>query len=115
MQFSAKSKRVGVSPQKLRPLASAMRGKRVNFALRILATTQIKRVLPLKKMIESAVANAKCLENIEADRLVIKELRVDQGPVFRYFKPGAMGRTSPQRKRFSNLSVVLEPFEVKKD
>ena len=40
--------------------------------------------------------------------LMIKDIRVDQGPIFRYFKPGAMGRANIQRKRFSHMSVILE-------
>ena len=40
--------------------------------------------------------------------LVIKDIRVDQGPMFRYFKPGAMGRANIYRKRLSHMSVIVE-------
>jgi large subunit ribosomal protein L22 len=73
----------------------------------------VQRVMPLKKVIESAVANAKNGKNIEATELLIKDIRVDQGPIFRYFKPGAMGRANPQRKRLSHISVVLEHLVTK--
>lgn len=108
MQFIAKAKFVRYSPYKLRPLADVVRGKNIPYALGWLSTHQTKRVSPLKKVIESAVANAKQLKDLSAEDLFIKELRVDQGPMFRYFKPGAMGRAVILRKRFSHLSVILE-------
>jgi len=64
-------------------------------------------------MIESAAANAKFLGSIELDGLAIKDIRVDQGPTVRSFKPGAMGRSNIYKKRFSHISVVLEPVETK--
>ncbi len=108
MQFVAKSRFVRLSPYKLRPLADFVRGKNVKFALDWLCAHENKRVKPLKKMIESAIANAKDLKDSAADNLFIKELRVDEGPIFRYFKPGAMGRSVVLRKRFSHMSVILE-------
>ena len=60
-------------------------------------------------MISSAVANAQHAQaGIEARNLVIKDIRVDQGPKLRYFKPGAMGRANLQTRRFSHMSVILE-------
>lgn len=59
-------------------------------------------------MVASAAANAKHLNNIDASDLFIKEIRVDQGPMFRYFKAGAMGRSNIYRKRFCHMHVVLE-------
>ena len=65
-------------------------------------------------MVESAAANAKHLHNIEASDLFIKEIRVDQGPMYRYFKPGAMGRANIYRKRFCHMEVVLEQTTEKR-
>lgn len=114
-QFSAKAKFVHSSPYKLRPIVDEIRGKRVDYALNILATTPVKRIVPIRKLIQSAAANAKFLKSVEAQGLVIKDIRIDEGPIFRYFKPGAMGRSSAQRRRFSHLSVVLESIECKED
>ena len=115
MQFSAKARNISCSPDKLRPLVNVIRGKNVGYALNILRTTPIKRVVSIKKLIESAAANAKDLKNIEIPDLVIKDIRVDQGRIFRYFKPGAMGRAAIQRRRFSHMSVILEYIEGKED
>jgi large subunit ribosomal protein L22 len=108
MQFVAKSKFVRYSPYKLRPMADLVRGKNVRYALDWLQAHENKRITPLKKMIASAAANAQHLQDIKPEQLIIKELRIDQGPIFKYFKPGAMGRAVILRKRFSHLSVILE-------
>lgn len=107
-QFVAKARYVRCSPSKLRPLAAVIRGKNVDYALNWLATCALERAVPLRKTVQSAAANAKNLDNLETQGLRVKEIRIDQGPTVRYFKPGAMGRANPQRKRFSHVSVVLE-------
>ncbi|MFC1842787.1 50S ribosomal protein L22 [Candidatus Dependentiae bacterium] len=108
MQFGAKARYIRYSPYKLRPLADVLRGKNVRYVLNWLSTCPLKKVGPVKKLIESAVANAKNLQNLEADVLLVKKICVDQGPSYKYFSPGAMGRANPRRKRFSHISVVLE-------
>jgi len=115
MQFSAKARYVRCSPFKLRPIVDAIRGKNVGHALNLIATTAVKKIVPIKKLLESAAANAKHLKNVETEDLVIKDIRVDQGPIFRYYKPGAMGRSTIQRRRFSHMSLILESSEGKKD
>lgn len=108
MKFVAKAKYVRYSPYKLRPLADVIRGKEVAYALNWLSTYRTKRAVPVQKVLESAVANAKNLSNVEPSALFVKEICIDQGPIQRYFKPGAMGRAMPQRKRLCHLSIVLE-------
>ena len=109
MKFTVKANQLRYSPYKLRLLADVIRGKDVVYALNWLSTCKMQRALPIEKALKSAVANAKNLQNIEADSLLINEIRVDQGPMFRYFKPGAMGRANPQTKRLSHLSIILKP------
>ncbi|BDC34323.1 50S ribosomal protein L22 [Candidatus Dependentiae bacterium Noda2021] len=115
MQFVAKARYLRFSPYKLRPLVDVIRGKNVAYALHWLATYPVKRAIPITKIIESAAANAKNLQGLNAEGLVIKDIRVDQGPIVRYFKPGAMGRANIQRKRFSHMSVIVEPITRKED
>ncbi len=107
-QFGAIARFVKYSPYKLRPIADVVRGKDVNYALQWLTTYKTQRVGPIKKVLESAVANAKDLQNIEPAGLVVKDIRVDQGPIRKYFKPGAQGRAKPQRKRMCHISVTLQ-------
>lgn len=115
MQFSAKNKFLSISPFKLRPLVDVVRGKNVEEAVRWLSTVMVKRSVPIRKMIESAAANAKDLHNIAMSDLKIVDIRVDGGPIQKYYKPGAMGRSNPYRRRFSHASVILEPCIKKKD
>ncbi|KKR97297.1 MAG: 50S ribosomal protein L22 [candidate division TM6 bacterium GW2011_GWE2_41_16] len=108
MNFVAKARYVRISPYKLRPIADVVRGKSALYAINWLSTYKTKRAEPMKKVIASAVANATSLENHASADLVIKEIRVDQGPIYRYSKPGTRGSASIQRKRFSHISVVIE-------
>lgn len=108
MSFSAHTKYVRYSPYKLRPIADVIRGKDVLFALNWLRVHRVERAVPIRKTLESAVANAKDLKGIEAGNLVVREIRVDQGPAIRYFKPSAQGRSAVQRKRLSHVSITLD-------
>ena len=62
-----------------------MRGKDVHYALNWLTTYQTQRAKPIKKVIESAVANAKNLKMLIPEILIVKEIRVDQGPIHTLF------------------------------
>ena len=112
MQFIAKAKYIHYSPYKLRPIVDVIRGKNAQYALNWLATYAVQRVRPIAKVLQSAVANAKNNSNISAENLIIRDFRVDQGPIYKYFKPGAMGRPTVLRKRFSHINVILESKEV---
>ncbi|MGA9530634.1 MAG: 50S ribosomal protein L22 [Candidatus Babeliales bacterium] len=119
MVFKAVARWVKVSPYKLRRFADVVRGKNVDEALHWLDQKAfgIRRTEPLRKTIVSAAANAKHLKGLDAEGLFIKELRVDQGPIFKYYKPGAMGRGNVYRKRLSHIEVIVESTAVhlKKD
>ncbi len=115
MQFKAKSKNIPFSPFKLRPLVDVVRGKSATYALQWLSTQSLQRVRPIKKLIESAVANAKNLQGVEDADLLVKHIAIDQGRSFRYYKPGSMGKAAPQRRRFSHISVVLESKQQAKE
>ncbi|MFA6066194.1 MAG: 50S ribosomal protein L22 [Candidatus Babeliaceae bacterium] len=106
--FEAHASYVWYSPYKLRPVADVIRGKNAAYALRWLATYKTKRAVSIKKVLESAVANAKHLNNIKPEELIIKTIFIDQGPIHRYFKPGAQGRAMIQRKRLCHISVIVE-------
>lgn len=106
----ARSCDVRISPYKLRLLADVVRGRSVGEALAWLKTYGSNRTVPVFKVIASAYANAKH-KNPELQGklggLFIHTIRVDEGGIVRYFKPGARGRGNPQRKRLSHIEVVL--------
>jgi large subunit ribosomal protein L22 len=100
------------SPRKVRVVADLVRGKKVREALDILAFAPKRAAKPIEKLISSAVANAKNL-SLEAEKLVVKEIRVDEGRILYRRMPTARGRAFPMRKRTSHVSVTLEEREPK--
>lgn len=109
LSIRAKSRYIRVSPYKLRPLADVIRGEAVSKAISWLKTCGLQRARSITKTLESAYANAKNKypEINSMDAVYIQEVRIDQGPIIRYFKPGAMGRANPQRKRLSHIEIIL--------
>lgn len=105
--FQASAKYVWYSPYKLRPLVNVIRGKDVPYALQWLSTYRNQRSQPITKVLSSAVANAKSYKNIDPAALVIREIFVEEGPTYRYFKPGAQGRSNEQKKRLCHISVTV--------
>lgn len=112
MQVRAKANFIRHSPFKLRLIVDVIRGKAALHAVSILKTLTVgKRAVPVRKVLESAIANAKSKGTTDLSTLKIKDIRVDQGPMYRYYKPGAQGRSVVQRKKMSHISVVLETVE----
>ncbi len=120
-QFTAHARYVRYTPYKLRPLVDVIRGKSAEYALQLLGAHKVQgrwsctystsRAKPIVKVLASAVANAQHKEpNTLEAHLKVAEIRVDQGPLLRYFKPTARGSASPQRKRFCHISVSLSPI-----
>lgn len=108
MQFIAKARKIPFSVLKMRPIADVVRGKNVDYALSWLKIHRVQRSIPFTKVIESAAANARNLKMVEIQDLCIKEIRVDEGSMSRYFRPGSRGRAAIQRRRSCHISVVLE-------
>lgn len=113
MSFRAQAKYIWYSPYKMRVLADSIRGKNVLYALRWLEIYGVKRRSePLAKVVASAAANAKNLQNVEPENLVITKLYVDEGPRRKYFKPAAMGRSQILRTRSCHITVELEDLKT---
>ena len=107
MEAEATLKFLRISPRKARLVADMVRGKPVGHALDTLKFTGRAASLPIKKVIESAVANAENNHGMDVDILFVKELRVDPGPTLKRFMPRAQGRAYSIRKRTSHIRVVL--------
>lgn len=106
----AKARFVRIAPRKLRLLANLIARKNVEFAERELSTQSKRSALPLLKLLRSAKANAAHNAKIPAStQLVIKEIHVDGGRVFKRFMPRAFGRAAPIRKRTSHVTLILSP------
>lgn len=95
------------SPRKVRLVADMARGKKVKEILPILDNLSKRVAGPMKKLIQSAVANAVHNENLDKDKLVVSEIRVDEGATLKRSLPRARGRAFPIRKRTSRIMVRL--------
>ena len=94
------------SPRKVRLVAGLIRGKKVSEAIAELDFLAKRAGLPIKKLLLSAVANAKQM-GVEMENLFIKELRVDKGIVMKRMMPAAMGSGHKINKRTSHIFLLL--------
>ncbi len=94
------------SPRKVRLVADVVRGKDVAKALDMLAFVNKRASLPVTKLINSAVANAKNA-GVPADKLIVKSIRVDKGIVLKRFMPRARGSAARINKRNSHITLEL--------
>jgi large subunit ribosomal protein L22 len=108
MEVKANLKFVRVGCQKARLVADEIRGKNVNDAIRILTFMPKKTAALLKKLVESAVANAEQKKVIDIDNLYVKTVTVDKGPDFKRYRPRAQGRAFEVRKKTSHIQLVLD-------
>jgi len=118
MEARAIQKYIRSSPRKMRKVVNAVRGKSVADALSILHYQPHKASKPVEKTLQSAVYNMidqNPDERIEEEGLVIKEIRVDEGPMFKRFRPAARGRAAPYKKRTAHLTVVIATVDAVED
>ena len=107
MEVRAISKYLRVSAQKTRLVADMVRGKDVGEALILLRFTPKKSGRLITKTLRSAIANAESAHTLEADKLFIKTIMIDQGPRLKRFRPRAMGRATRIIKPSSHITIVL--------
>jgi ribosomal protein L22 len=107
----AQAKYVRSSPRKARLVCDQIRGKSVEDARAILATTPRAVARDWIKVLESAVANAENNHELVGEDLRIKSIHADDGPTLKRFRPRAMGRATKIRKRTSHLTILLSPKE----
>ena len=108
METRAVAKFVRVSPQKVRLIMDEVRGEKVEDALNKLTFTPNKGAGILKKLIDSAVANAEQNSGADVDKLYVAKIFADEGPTLKRFRPRAMGRATRILKRSSHLTVILD-------
>ena len=108
MEIKAIAKYIRVSPRKIRLLMREIRGKKVEEALNVLAFAPQKGAPILRKLVNSAIANASQRPDTDVDKLFIKHLFADEGPTLKRFRPRAMGRATRIRRRTSHLTIILD-------
>ena len=107
MEVAAKLRHARISPQKCRLIADQVRGKPVEQALQILTFSPKKAAGIVKKVLESAIANAEHNEGADIDELKVSQIFVDEGPSMRRWRPRAKGRVNHILKRTSHLTVMV--------
>lgn len=107
MEVSATLRHARLSPQKARLVADQVRGLPVERAIEILSFARPKAASTLRKVLESAIANAEHNEGADVDELHVGTVHVDQGPTFRRFRARARGRAGRITKRTSHITVTV--------
>ena len=97
-----------VSSQKARLVANQIRGKQVEEALDILSFELQKSAPIIKKVLESAIANAEHNQCLDIDRLFVSKILVDESFTMKRIRPRARGRADRYLKRSCNIKLILE-------
>ena len=113
MEVSAKLRGARISAQKARLVADQVRGKPVGEALNLLEFSTKKAAHLVRKVLNSAIANAENNHELSADELIVGEAVIGEGPTLKRFKPRARGSAGAIRKRTSHIFITLtDEFEA---
>ena len=108
IEVNAKLRSARVSSQKARLIANQIRGKQVEEALDILSFDLQKSAPIIKKVLESAIANAEHNNGLDIDKLFISKILVDESFTMKRIRPRARGRADRYFKRSCNIQVTLK-------
>jgi large subunit ribosomal protein L22 len=108
----AQARFVRVTPSKARRVIDLIRGLHVDEARRVLQFTPRAAALPVRKVLDSAIANAEHNNQLPADTLYVAKAYVDEGPTLNRFRPRALGRAYRIRKRTSHITVIVDSREA---
>ena len=107
MQVSATLKHARISPQKCRLVADQIRGLPVERALNVLTFSQKKAAGMVRKVLESAIANAEHNEGADIDELTVAAIYVNEGRTMKRFRARAKGRGTRILRRNSHITVMV--------
>ncbi|HEU4736670.1 MAG TPA: 50S ribosomal protein L22 [Solirubrobacterales bacterium] len=107
----ASSRYVRVAPRKARLIADQVRGMHIEQARALLEFSPRGAAEDIRKLLESAAANAENNHDLIGDEMRISEITVDEGPTLRRYRPRALGRASRINKRTCHIAVALSPEE----
>ncbi|HSX24275.1 MAG TPA: 50S ribosomal protein L22 [Candidatus Saccharimonadales bacterium] len=108
MSVTAKAKGVRMSPRKVAVVADLVRGRSVEDAITILEHTPRRSALAVRKVIESARANADHNHNYKPESLQITAIRVSSGPSIKRYRTASHGRALPFLRRSSHIYVEVD-------
>ncbi len=107
MEVAAKMRGANISAQKVRLVADQIRGQSVEEALDILAFSKKKGADLIKKVLESAIANAEHNDGADVDELTVSTIFVDEGTTLKRIRPRAKGRADRILKRTCHITVKV--------
>jgi large subunit ribosomal protein L22 len=118
MEAKATARYIRVTPMKARRVVDLIRGKQALEAVAVLEFAPQAASEPVRKVVQSAIANARVKADVASEafderELVVREAYVDEGPTLKRFQPRAQGRAYRIRKRTSHITVVVAPRETK--
>ncbi len=105
----ASARYVRVAPRKARLVADQVRGLQIEKARALLQFSPRNAARDIRKLIDSAAANAENNFDLVSDEMTVAEITVDEGPTLRRYRPRALGRATTINKRTSHISVALTP------
>jgi len=111
-QAMAKGRMIKTSPQKLNLVAQLIRGKPVEKAMAELSFSRKRVAQNVKKVLESAVANAENNHNLDIDSLVVDQAFVGKNLVMKRWKARARGRVGKIQKPFAEITIVVKEVEA---
>lgn len=111
-QALAKGRMIKTSPQKLNLVAQLIRGKSVEKAMAELSFSRKRVAQNVKKVLESAVANAENNHNLDIDNLVVDQAFVGKNLVMKRWRARARGRTGKIQKPFAEITIVVKEVEA---
>jgi large subunit ribosomal protein L22 len=107
METIAKHRQANISAQKTRLVVDQIRGMPVENALNLLTFSNKKAAVLVKKVLESAIANAEHNDGADIDELIVSSIFVDEGPTLKRLKARAKGRADRILKRTCNITVKV--------
>ncbi|MGH3923840.1 MAG: 50S ribosomal protein L22 [Pseudonocardiaceae bacterium] len=108
MEARAQARYVRVTPMKARRVVDVIRGMKADEASALLRFAPQAAAEPVRKVLESAMANAEDSKGLSAETLYVVEAYVDEGPTMKRFRPRAQGRAYRVAKRTSHITIVIE-------
>lgn len=108
MVSKAEARYIRVPPRKAREVIDLIRGQDVSRAIAMMDCCPRRAAREIKKVVQSAIANARTQKKADVERLYVAVAMVDEGPRLKRFMPRAMGRATPILKRMSHIRIELE-------
>jgi large subunit ribosomal protein L22 len=111
-EFKALHRYADMSPRKIRPFATLIRGRMADEALELLRFLPNKSARLLEAVLKSAIGNAEDRGTRNVDDLIVTESRIDGGPILKRHMPRARGTAYPIKRRYAHIHITLTDMDL---